>query len=345
MKRTLTIASLLAGSVALPATAADYGYGGMRTAYPTNWQIGEDNPLRFEAGVRYWYSLGQQSLSLQGYEQDIKSTSHSGEAFVRIDDDSTRSFLEANVGYAFATSGDYSTDGIGGTFDLPGARLGYVGADFGMMPFGNESFGVGAVIGYQYFNESPDTGRASFTTARSASDIAWSSSTGDWSIGFDSEPNNFDIHAAKIGLVSRFEVADAFDITAEAAALPYAWVDGTLGTLDLVPEDFGGNTFLASAASVGGYAYGAAGKLMVGFHPTENLTVRIGGRASYLQGEYDATFDTATVTPPQPSFQPDGTPADPAYTAPNLSRQSYISTNNPFTFFRYGALFELAGRF
>jgi hypothetical protein len=215
-----------------------------------------------------------------------------------------------------------------------------------MMPFGDESFGVGAVVGYQYFNESPDTGRASFTTAQTAGDITYSDTTGDWSIGFDSEPNNFDIHAAKIGLVSRLDVADSFDITAEAAALPYAWVDGTLGAPDLAPAGFPANTFQSSPVSVAGYAYGASGKLMFGFHPTENLTLRFGGRASYLQGEYEATFNTASILPPQQlPPEADGSTPDPAYDAPLLTQQSYISTNNPFSFLRYGALFELTGRF
>ena len=135
MKRPLTTAALLALGATVPATAADYGSDGMRTAYPTHWETGDDNPLRFEAGVRYWYSLGEQSLSLGGAEQNINSASHSGEAFVRIDDDSTRSFLEANLGCAIATTGKYSTSGVSGEFVLPGAGLCYIGADFGMMPF------------------------------------------------------------------------------------------------------------------------------------------------------------------------------------------------------------------
>ncbi len=78
---------------------------------------------------------------------------------------------------------------------------------------------------------------------------------------------------------------------------------------------------------------------MVGFHPTENLTIRVGGRASYLQGQYDASWDEASIVPPQPTGD------DPAYSAPLLATQRYISNNNPFSMLRYGGLLEVSGRF
>ncbi|HUH78171.1 MAG TPA: hypothetical protein VLZ53_12465, partial [Devosia sp.] len=99
-------------------------------------------------------------------------------------------------------------------------------------------------------------------------------------------------------------------------------------------------------------AYGVGGKLLVGFHPTENLTIRVGGRASYLQGAYDATYQETTITHPErrpdvpdPANPGNFIPPDPLYSAPGLTRQGFISKNNPFSLFRYGALVELTGRF
>lgn len=334
MKRSLQGAvATLAILTAVPALAADYP--ALRPAYPDNWENTEASPLRFETGVRYWYSWSEQNHNIGSYSQDINSTASSGEAYVRIDDDSTSTFVEATGGYGITHEGSYSTNGGAGV-DLPAARLGYIGADFGWTPFGTPAAQFGFVAGYQYTNDSPDTGRANFTTAESSGDISWSDSSGDWSVGYDSEINNIDIHALKLGLTGRADFG-AFDLTGEAAATPYAWVNGTYGAYEAPGQS--ATQIQSSAATINGFGYGASGKLMVGFHPTENLTIRVGGRASYLQGQYDATWDEVSITPPQPTGD------DPAYSAPTLARQTYIIDNNPFSMFRYGALFEIAGNF
>ena len=92
-------------------------------------------------------------------------------------------------------------------------------------------------------------------------------------------------------------------------------------------------------------------EIMAGIHPTENLTLRVGGRAWYVEGTYDATYSGATVTPPQ--YQeiedPDnpGTfiPADPPYGPPTVAVEDFIDTENPFKLFRYGLLAELTYSF
>ena len=339
MKRSLSGAiAMLALTTAAPALAADYPmFGAMRPSYGNEWGQSEEGPLRFETGLRYWYSWNEQKHNIGSYSQDIKSTSSSGEAFVRIDDDSTSTFVEATGGYGIAHEGSYSTNG-GGSLDLPAARLGYVGADFGWTPFGDATgqVGLGFVAGYQFSNDSPDTGSANFTTAQSSSDISWSPTTGAWGVGGDSEVNSFDIHSLKLGLTGRADFG-GFDLTGEAAAIPYAWVSGTYGAYS---SPWATPTQLqASAVSLNGFGYGASGKLMVGFHPTENLTIRVGGRASYLEGQYDASWEEASVTPPQ------ATGGNPAYSAPSLTKQRYVVRDNPFSMFRYGALLEIAGRF
>jgi hypothetical protein len=175
-------------------------------------------------------------------------------------------------------------------------------------------------------------------------------------VGGDSEINDFNIHALKIGVAGRLD-ANAFDITGEAYATPYAYMNGTYGAYDAGYTDnyYGGpdgiSYLQASTTTVTGFGYGGGGKLMVGFHPTENFTIRVGGRASYLQGQYDATYDAASITHPTtnpPTVDPFTgviTPADPRYNAPTLSKQTYIIDNNPFSMFRYGGLLEVSGSF
>jgi hypothetical protein len=98
----------------------------------------------------------------------------------------------------------------------------------------------------------------------------------------------------------------------------------------------------SSETDLNGWGYGAMGELMVGVHPTDNLTVRVGGRAWYLQGVADSTFNTITV-----SDAVDTIPATPGFETPAkvVSSQHYISTANPFSLFRYGALLELTANF
>jgi hypothetical protein len=72
----------------------------------------------------------------------------------------------------------------------------------------------------------------------------------------------------------------------------------------------------------------------------ENMAIRVGGRAWYLQGQVDASFNTATVTDP---IDTDGNGTLDG--APTVSQQGYVSTSNPFSLFRYGLLAELTYKF
>lgn len=341
MMRSVSTTLLVLLTTTVPAWAADYLTPGpdLRPSYPTQWEMGEDSGLHIEAGVRYWYSFGAQKHQIGPYTQTMDTKTHAGEVFVRVDDRPTRSYLEASGAYGVAHEGTYTTNG-GPAVNLPAARLGYGAADFGWLPFGTDQASFGFVTGYHYTNDSPDTGRANYTTAKSASDITWSNSTGLWTVGVDSKTNDFHVHGLKLGLAGRVDMG-MFDITGEAAATPYAWVSGTYGKYVNSAVTFGDQTFMqASKTSINGFGYGASGKLMVGLKPTENLAVRFGGRASYLQGAYDVTWDEATIT--HPTVNPS---APPAYSAPTLSKQTYISNNNPFSMLRYGLLVEVSGRF
>lgn len=314
------------------ALAADYGYGALpplRPAYPQQWEAPQGDPLKFEVGVRYWYSIGKQDHSIDGDTQSINTKSHVGEVFAKVIDHETRSYAEAYGGYGVAHEGDYSNNGVP-SIALPAARLGYAGLDFGWLPLGSDNAGFGLVTGYLYTNDSPDTGRANFSTAKTGADTV--NNGGLWQLrGADSKVNNFDIHALKLGLGTIVDMGN-FDISGEAAAIPYSWVNGTYGAYQAIA--FNNFDTQGSATAVNGHAYGATGKLMVGFKPSENLAIRLGGRATYLTGQYDVTWDRVTVNQP----------VAPA-TAPTVSRQTYISNNNPFSMLRYGALVEIAGSF
>jgi hypothetical protein len=166
--------------------------------------------------------------------------------------------------------------------------------------------------------------------------VAWTDGSPDYSIGFDSEVDNLDIHALRLGITAHAELGEMFDVNAELAAIPYAWVSGTLGAHSFAPVDLGdAMLFKSSPTELNGYAFGAAGELMFGFHPTENITLRLGGRAWYLNGQLDAVFNTATITDPI-DLDGDGE----FETGPTVSNQRYIQASDFASLFRYGALFE-----
>jgi hypothetical protein len=364
-----SIAILIAASTGAPALAADYtvdaGAMEFRTGYqsyePKDWtELGEEGDgLHFETGLRYWYSMGSQSFeetSTGTFESN--DTAHSGEAFLRIEDDATSTYAKGWAGYSAAISGDFTVPA--GSGDIVDGKIAYAGADFGWNMFSDgQGTGAGGFIGYNYWNNSSRTARADFATAETAADVAYSPDTGEWSVGGDSVDDSIDYHMLRLGLSGKAELTDFFDISGEVALVPYAKVGGVLGGHNpVVGGVFGGSgcqlgfpcddvVLKASETSIDGWGYGAMAEVMAGFKPTENLTLRLGGRAWYLQGTYDATWREVAITPPveQPPVGDPPTAPDPLYSAPDLASQHFISTANPFSAFRFGLLAELTYSF
>lgn len=302
-------AAALIVSISGQSVAADLGAAPMfKPAYPTNWGPEEDD-VAFEAGVRYFYGLGGQTATIAGQDHTAEDRSHFVELSGRIDDLSTNTYLQGNIGYAAAIDGSYATPASGGTsVSTNSGRIAYGGADFGYVPFGSGNFGAGGFIGYQYLNESIDMGRASFLTA---------------SGGGDSEPNNLEVHGLRLGVTARTAFNDAFDFRVDAAAIPYAALKGTYGAFNAngsVPGSVQG-----SAANITGHLYGGAVEAMFGFRPTQNMVIRAGARGYYLTGPTETRFEMRD-------------PADPA------TGQGYITQGN-LELFRWGPVIELSGTF
>jgi hypothetical protein len=310
----------LALITAAPTLAADFR--GLRPAYPTSWETGEDNPLRFEAGMRYWMSWGGQEAAIAGQGLSVNDQTHILELHTRIDDLSTQSYVKTLAGLGVDTRGSYTfgstSNNIGGD-----SAIGYVGADFGWMLMGEMENGVaaGPLVGYHYWKDAPDIGRGNYITALAP----------DGSIaGGNSSKDDLDIHALRLGVSAAANLDNGFNLQAELAAIPYAHVTGVLGPHSIIEPGF----YKSSPTSLTGHGYGVMGELMAGFSPTENLTIRLGGRAWYLQGDLEATFDTKIVVPN----------ANPALN-PTVINQAFVAASEYARIFRYGALVELTGRF
>ncbi len=301
-------ASALGGEIINTAVPSE-----LRGSFPQDWGFPQEpDPLDFELGIRYWYSMGSSAITAFGGAYSASDTSSIAEAFFRIDDNSTSSYLKGQVGYAIKIDGTYSTPEFAGSRNMAGGYIGYGGVDFGMVPFGSETVGFGAFAGYQFITDNPDMGRVSFVTA-----------TG----GGDSQVNMLEIHAAKVGLAVNADIGDKVDLNMEAAIIPYANLGGTFGALYIPDFISGGDTYTqGSAGSLNGRLYGASGEAMLGFRPTENLALRIGARGWYLTGNATMEYTARQV----------GAPAN---------AQNYISNVTGLEFFRYGALAEIAGTF
>ena len=327
MKRSLQGAVAgLALLIAAPALSADYPE--MRPAYPQGWQ-NPDSDLRFEFGTRYWMSWGEQDAGFTAVSGGTtlgtvgissRDQTHIGELNGKIEDLSTQTYVAMRAGVGLHSSGTYSIAPASSGAIGRNSSIGYAGADFGYMPFGDMTAGTsaGALIGYHYWKDAPDIGTGQFAT----------SFAGGVPATFGLARDNLDIHALRLGLkgAARF---DMFDLQGEVAAIPYAHISGTLGGSS--PNGFTfpgapGNTYYERApTTLTGRGYGVMAEGMVGFHPSENLALRIGGRAWYLEGQLEAAF-TSNLN---------GAADQAALTLPS----------NYARIFRYGLMAELSGKF
>lgn len=352
MSRLVSSLVLVLAASSLPAVAADWSddsdFRGSYVNEPKDWSgMGDpDDEVGFEFGLRYWYSMGTQSFSAMDQTFENKDTSHIVEAHLRLDDYASRSYAKAQIGYSAAITGSY-TDAFTSGSTISDGTIGYAGGDIGWNAFGDgKGSGIGIFAGYQYWNDSPRTGRSSFTTAKSVADVSYDSSTGEVFLPFDSVDNNIDIHALRLGISGKAKFGNMFDISGEVAAVPYAKIHGILGDSGFDPDmttPLGNYSFVKSSeTTIDGWGYGAMGELMLGITPVENLTFRVGGRAWYLNGTVDATYSAMTLTDPSDS-DPDTAPN--YDTPPTVNNQNYIDTANPFSLFRYGLLAEMTYSF
>jgi hypothetical protein len=293
MTRRLTCASALLALLASPVLAADYQ---LRPAYPQEFGFTEDSLVRFEVGARYWYAWGGQNADFGAVDLAVRDQTHLLELHGRIDDLYTNTYLKGWAGYGVGTTGTYTISPAGSGSIGNQSHIGYAGIDYGWMPLGQMDDGAagGAFVGYTYWKDAPDIG-----TGQIAASLGGPGGTPDT---FTEARDNLDIHALRLGVRGTAEF-DMFDVQAEVAAIPYAHVSGQLGGSS--PNGF---------AFPGGTVYET--EAMVGFHPTENLTIRAGGRAWYLEGQLDAAFNGTTP----------------------------VSSTHA-SLFRYGAMLELTGKF
>jgi hypothetical protein len=276
MLRSVSLLALVAGlGFASPVLAADWqwdeGMGGMRDSYPDDWNLEEDNPIAVEAGVRYWYSMGQHDMQVIGDTYSSRDTSHVIEGVLRVEEPATGWYGRATGGYSAAISNDFTTPTR--TAHLDSGEIRYVSGDVGWRALGNETLSSGGFAGYQYWNDSPDMWRESFTG------------------GLQSVPNKIEYHMLRLGFTTKAVFGEHFELEGEIAAVPYAMIQGQYGAF--VHPDYNDPAITpASPGKLGGWLYGGTAEVMARFRPDQNWSIGVGARAWYLTGQADFTFES-----------------------------------------------------
>ncbi|HTJ57594.1 MAG TPA: hypothetical protein VL418_08550 [Devosiaceae bacterium] len=329
----------------LPAIAADIGGQGYSGGYQNFFGNSDDlrsgfsqdfdnsdayDPLTFELGLRYWYSWGAQKFTVGPSSVSENDNTNSAEAYFRVDDHSTGFYAKGIGGVDFAINGS-AADQFGDSASITDGHVAYAGADLGYSWLGDPRSGMsfGPFAGYMYWNDSPNMGRANYTVGTQTSDFSYNGNV----VGpGDSQENNIEINALRLGFSGKANLGTYFDVNGELAAVPYANLSGVLGAFG-VPNQASGSDVLiqSSAVSTDGWGYGAMGELMFGYHPTSNLTFRLGGRAWYLQGQTQNSYNTIAVS------------NDSSHTV--AGQQRYVYSSDPWSLFRYGLLTEMTYNF
>jgi hypothetical protein len=370
MFRSTTSVLALLAAMTVPALAADYGdwddEGDMspdfRDGYPTepgDWAgLGDkDDPISLEIGTRYWYSIGSQNFSALNGSVEASDATHTGELHLRIEDHSTNTFAKANIGYSIVSTGTYThsttVPPLSYSSSVTGGHIAYAGADFGWNAIGdNNGSGGGVLVGYQFWNDNL-TGQPNITDVHAGDVVGYNPATGQTDLSGESVPNEYYVNALRMGVQGKAKLGDFFDISGEVVAVPYANVSGTVGIDDptFSTAEWAGeaqfpysgtsgniSSMRSSATTLDGWGYGAQAEAWLGIHPTENLTFRLGGRASYLQGTVDQTYTRSFIPDPGP-------PGGPYTDAPVVTETGVLEMNTPFQMMRYGLLAEFTYAF
>src|SRR3978361_632414 len=103
--------------VVTPATAADWqhpttppnffsGSDDMRSGFSSDYDNSNAyDPLSFEMGLRYWYSMGSQNFNVGPDTLTDSDKTQSVEAHFRVDDHSTNFYAKALAGLSFNIDG------------------------------------------------------------------------------------------------------------------------------------------------------------------------------------------------------------------------------------------------
>jgi hypothetical protein len=202
------------------------------------------SPFAFEAGTRYWYSIGQNRFAFTNNMFPFgnptstldwdRMQGHSGELFARVDHLPTGLFAKGLIGGGVLKGGDmddldFFIAGLNfsnTTSKVDGNNMRYAMIDLGYS-FNVPEAGIryGGFVGYHYWRENM-TAFGILCNADQFGNQVICTSPGAVVVPFGTPVVAFDTtwHALRIGADVRVQVWDRVSISAEAAFVPYAWL-------------------------------------------------------------------------------------------------------------------------
>ena len=217
----------------------------------------DPSPFSFEAGARYWYSVGQNRFAFASNifpAGNPTSTldwdsiqGHSGEGFFRIDHHPTHLYVKGLAGGGILKGGnmddlDFLVSQINfsnTTSAVDGNNLAYAMIDFGYaFEVPQEGIRLGAFVGYHYWHER----MTAFGVRCNGDQVgnALCGAPGSVQVPFSTPVDIFDTtwNALRIGGDAKIELYDRWTISVDVAVVPYARVinnDSHLLRTDLGP--------------------------------------------------------------------------------------------------------------
>jgi opacity protein-like surface antigen len=207
---------------------------------------------------------------------------YGGEVFGRIDDDCTGFFVKGHAGWGKLNKGrlqdeDFPPGIPGGVYsstdsDQDGGRNRYVTVDAGWSFWRNSWFRLGGFVGYHHYYEYLNAYGCTQTAGNPAICAPGAVAPGTLVISQETKWN-----ALRVGVSGVWQIADALRLSAEAAWIPYAWLDAKDWHWLRIGTDFNGPT------PQDGKGYGVQLEAVLSYNVTPAFAVGVGGRYSRIE--------------------------------------------------------------
>jgi hypothetical protein len=259
---------------------------------PALFETHNPSPFVFEAGARYWYSIGQNRFAFTNnifpfgnptstLDWD-RMQGHSGEGFARVDHLPTGLFVKGLIGGGVLKGGDmddldFLIDQINfsnTTSAVDGNTMRYAMIDFGWAYHVPQAgVRIGGFVGYHYWRESM-TGFGVLCNADQVSNF-FCGPAGAIVVATSTPVITFDTtwQGIRVGGEAKFDINDRWSVSGEIAVIPYAWLsndDSHLLRTDLGPSP--------NIITRGWRGMGAEAEAFVNYKFLPNFEVGVGAR-------------------------------------------------------------------
>jgi len=266
-------------------------FGSPSAADPFIIENKDTNAFTSSFALRYWYGMGSTSKDLFGDGMLVSRltysgvSSHSLEAFTRVDHTSSGLFWKGYAGGGFLTGGNLQDEDFppittpysSTNSTLQNQMLGYISLDLGGALLRGADFRIDGFVGYHYLHER----LKAFGCQQTASNPDICAGGIPNSVAVIVEDDTW--QAVRLGLSVDLPVAERWRINLEGAWLPYVWFSGTDNHL-LRPD-------LPIPISQDGHGWGYQFEGLLTYQFDNAISLGIGGRYWHMESSGGAHFE------------------------------------------------------